>query len=112
MNRPTTFFLAAAFSLLAACGAPPLTAQTACEDQVAAQCAKMWNCPNAVLKIGNDEASCKTQYKALCSLAASGCESPKTFDPMAAAACRPALEAQSCDDFAKGAPQTCKDQCK
>ena len=106
--------IAAAFLLLVvtACGAPPLTAQTACEDQVAPQCEKMWNCPNAVLKVGKDEASCKTQYKVLCGLAASGCESPKTFDPMAGAACGPAIKAQSCDDFAKAPPQSCTDQCK
>ncbi len=104
--------LLCAVLLLAGCGAPPLTPQTACEDQVAAQCAKMWNCPNAALKIGSDEASCKTQYKVLCGLAASGCESPKTFDAMSASACGPALQAQSCDDFAKGPPSACANQCK
>ena len=109
MNR--FFVVAAALSLLA-CGAAPLTPLTACEDQIDAQCEKMWTCPNAAVKVGKDQASCKTQYKSLCALTASGCESGKTFDANNAAACGPALKAQTCDQFAAGAPEVCKNQCK
>lgn len=97
----------------AACGAPPLTAQTACEQQVSAQCDKMWNCTGTIsFKVGKDLESCKTQYKTLCALAAGGCESPKTFDPMAAANCEPALKAQTCAEYMAGPPDACKNQCK
>jgi hypothetical protein len=102
---------AAAFSLLA-CGGPPLTPQTACEEQIDAQCEKMWTCPKVTVKIGNDLESCKTQYKGLCALGASGCASGKTFDLSNATACNPALKAQTCDQFAAGAPDVCKNQCK
>jgi hypothetical protein len=101
----------AAFSMLA-CGGAPLTPQTACEEQIDAQCEKMWTCPSPGVKVGNDLDSCKTQYKGLCALSASGCASGKTFDATNAAACNPALKAQSCDEFKTSAPESCKNQCK
>ncbi|GEM_PF-3247306 len=100
----------ATFSLLA-CGAPALTPQTACEEQVDGTCDKMWNCPNAAIKIGSDLESCKTQYKALCSLL-TPCKDGTTFDASNAAACNPAIKAQSCDEYKAGPPSVCTNQCK
>lgn len=108
MTRFAIAFLAAAF--LAGCGGPPLTPVTACEESVEAQCEKQWSCPNPGLKIGSDLASCKTQFKALCSL--STCDSPKTFDAMAASGCSAAVKAQTCDQFSAGMPDACKNACK
>ncbi len=94
-----------------ACGGVPLTPQTACEEQVGAQCEKMWTCPKAALKIGSDLESCKTQFKAFCALSTT-CKDGKTFDAMNASACEPAIKAQTCEEFVADAPTSCKNQCK
>lgn len=102
--------LAASSLVLAACGG--LSPQSACEQQADPICEKMWNCTNSSVKVGDDLASCKTQYKALCSLAAGGCADGKTFDAAAAQSCVTDLQAQSCDQYAAGQPATCANQCK
>ena len=111
MIRHSIVALAVALCVLS-CGGPLLTPQTACEEQIDAQCEKMWTCSNPGLKIGSNQASCKTSYKSLCALAAGGCEAGKTFDANNAAACNPALKAQTCEQFQMGAPDVCKNQCK
>lgn len=100
--------LAVAF---AACGG--LTPQAACEQQADPLCEKMWNCPGASgLKVGDDVASCKTQYKSLCVLASGGCSDGKTFDATAAQSCIGDLKAQTCEQYAAGQPATCENTCK
>jgi len=94
---------------LSACGG--LSPQAACENLVDPTCEKMWNCPGAVLKVGSDLASCKTQYKSLCALATS-CNDGKTFDSSAASACPNDIKAQTCEQYASGEPTSCQNVCK
>lgn len=94
---------------LAACGG--MSPQSACEAAVDPTCEKMWNCPNSTLKIGSDLASCKTEYKSLCSLA-SACSNGETFDSSAASACPGDITKQTCDEYKAGQPTSCQNVCK
>ncbi|MEW5742739.1 MAG: hypothetical protein AB1938_27730 [Myxococcota bacterium] len=95
--------------LLSGCGLSP---QGFCEQRADGECEKMWNCPGATgLKIGDDLASCKTQYRSLCVLAV-GCADGKTFDAASASACITDRKAQTCEQAAMGEPASCTNACK
>ncbi|MEW6432263.1 MAG: hypothetical protein AB1730_12215 [Myxococcota bacterium] len=111
MKKLALLVFSVASLALSACGG--LTPQSACEQQADPLCEKMWNCPGSSgLKVGDDLASCKTQYRSLCVLASGGCSDGKTFDAAAASSCVTDLKAQSCDQYAAGQPATCANQCK
>jgi hypothetical protein len=111
MKKLALLALSVASLALSACGG--LSPQSACEQQATPLCEKMWTCSGGSgLKIGSDQASCVTQYKSLCALAAGGCSDGKTFDSAAAQSCITDLKAQTCDQYAAGQPTTCSNQCK
>lgn len=95
-------------ALFSACG---ISLQEACELRAEQDCAKMYSCPNAGVTVGEDEASCKTQMKALCTLA-QACTDGKTFDATAAAACPDDIKAQTCEQYEAGEPASCGNVCK
>ncbi len=107
-----SFVMLLAF-IASGCGTSP---KQSCLDLVSAQCAKMWGCPasmGATLKIGTDEASCRTQYGAFCSIVEKGmCADGKAYDTQKATTCAADIAKESCDQYATATHPGCDSICQ
>lgn len=115
MNRYLVAAVAAVAVAVVGCGTSP---KEACASNAKASCEKMWTCPNASVKVGENQADCENDFEALCVAAVEtspnkdGCPEGQKYDSAKAQECTSQIESQTCDQYAAGQPAACNEVCQ